>query len=139
MSVAPFTRRIPKYFRKVIAFDGTTGNGEVGEVACFTVTGRVLITQLAAYCSELLAGATATVELGTDGNTAALIAQSTATDIDAGEFWHDSTPEAEVSTPIVDKVVADDIVLTVATADVTDGTLIIEGYYLPLSPDGNMA
>lgn len=139
MSVAPFTRRIPKYFRKVVAFTGAANLGAQGTVPIGTVTGAVLITHLMARCTENLAGATATVELGTADNTAGLIAQTTATDIDANDFWKDSSPEVKVSDAIVNKVVNANIILTVATADVTDGTLIIEGYYLPLSPDGMLS
>lgn len=136
---APFTRRIPKKFVKTVTFDGAAGSGAIGTVAIATVTGSVLFTHLSARCKTLLDGANATVELGVAGNTAALIAQSTGTDIDAGEFWQDTSPELGVSPAIVDKCVAGDIILTVGTAAVSSGVLEIVGYWLPISEDGNVA
>ena len=134
----PFPKRIWKKFSKTVTFDGTAGAGAQGTVAIATVTGRVALMVGGAYCSTNLAGTSATVEVGVSGNTAALIAQTTATDIDAGEFWQDATPEAGVSPAIVNKNVAGNIILTVATADVTAGVLDFDFYWLPLSSDGNL-
>lgn len=131
-----FNARVPRKFIKTITFTGAAGLGAQGTVAIATVVGSVLLTHLTARCKTLLAGASATVELGVAGNTEALIAQSTATDIDAGEFWQDTSPEAGVSPAIVDKAVTGNIILTVGTADVTSGVLEIVGYWLPLSDDG---
>jgi len=129
--------RVPKSHIKTVTFDGTTW-GDIGTDTIATVTGRVLITHLSAYCSTLLAGATATIELGTTNNTAALIAQTTATDLDATEFWKDATPEAEVSDAITNKVVGSNILLTTATAAVTSGVIEFSFLWLPLSVDGNI-
>lgn len=139
MSVAPFTRRIPKRFIKTITFDGAAGNGAVGTVPVGTVTGSVLITQAAIRCKTDLAGATATVALGTAANTTGLVTTTTGTDIDSGEFWQDATPEAGISPAIVDKAVTGNLIITVGTAAVTAGVLEIVIYYLPLSDDGNIA
>lgn len=135
----PFPRRIPKLDRKTVTLDGGTGSGEVGTVAIFNVTGLVLLDQLVARCLTDLAGASATVELGVAGNTAALIAQATATDIDDGDIWIDGTPAAGVAGAVVDKAVEGNIILTVATADVTAGVLEIDAYWRPLSADGQLA
>ena len=130
--------RVPRHFVKTLTFDGTTV-GDVGTDTVATVTGRVLILHGAATCTTLLAGASATVELGTANNTAAIIAQSTATDIDANEFWKDTSPELEVSSALTDIVVNSDIILTVGTAAVTSGVLVFEFLWLPLSTNGNLA
>jgi hypothetical protein len=103
----------------------------------FRVTGLVLIEFLAAYCREDLAGATATVEVGITGNTAGLIAQTTATDIDSGEAWTDASP-SKLEGAILDKVVGGNVLLTVATATVTDGILDIVCLWRPLSSTGNL-
>ena len=107
-------------------------------MAVATVTGSVLLTHLTARCNVDLAGASATIEMGVAGNTAALIAQTTATQIDDGEFWQDTSPELGVSPAITDKAVEGNIILTVGTADITAGELEIVGYWLPLSNDGKM-
>jgi hypothetical protein len=140
MAAAPYTRRIPKRFKKTVTFDGTAGAGAVGTVAVGTVTGAILITSGAVRCTTLLTTAAgATVEMGTAGNTAGLIAQTTGIDIDANEFWQDATPELRVSPAIVNIAVGGDIIITVGTDAVTAGVLEIVFYWLPLSDDGNLA
>jgi len=139
VAAVPFARRIPKKFTKTITFTGAAGLGAQGTVAVGTVTGSILIEHMAIRCNTNLAGASATVELGTAANTAALVAQTTGTDIDDGEFWKDSSPEAGVSDAITNKVVEGDIIITVGTADVTAGVLEIVAYWKPLSEDGNLA
>ena len=136
---APFPTRVPKLFRKTITFDGTAGNGVVGTVAIGTVTGAVILQFGGVRCTTDLASSGGTVELGCAGNTAAIVAQTTATDIDSGEFWQDATPEAKVSPAISLKNVGGNIILTVATADVTAGVLEFDFYWLPLSSDGNLS
>ena len=131
MAAAPYTRRIPKRFKKTITFTGAAGLGAVGDVDVGTVTGSILFTHLTIRCTTLLAGATATLEFGTTNNTAALVAQTTATEIDADEFWRDTSPEAETSPAICDAAVGADILLTVGTAAITAGVLEIVGDWLP--------
>ncbi len=101
--------------------------------------GTVLITHLGVICDEDLTGASATIELGADGNTAALVAQTPGTNLDAGEIWNGTSPPLGVGTAVVDKVVNDDIILTVGTDVVDGGKIRIWGYYLPMSVDGNIA
>ena len=106
----------------------------------FTVTGLVAV-RLIAKCTESLAGATATVAVGTALNTAGLLASTTATDLDINEIWHDATPDASVEAIAVlaEKVVAQNIIQTVGTAGVTDGTLVYCCVWKPISSDGNVA
>ena len=94
---------------KSITFDGGTtndigdfnGTGNTGNL--FTVTGRVALTILA-VCTTSLVGASATVEVGTALSTAGLIAQTTGTNIDVNEIWHDATPDASVELRVVTPV-----------------------------------
>jgi hypothetical protein len=108
-------------------------------VAVGTVTGSVLLVYGSVRCTTLLASGGGTVEMGTVGATAALIAQTTATDIDANEFWQDATPELRVSPAIVNIAVDGSIIITVAGFAVTAGVLEIVFYWLPLSDDGQLA
>lgn len=133
-----FPNRVPRKFIKTVTFDGTAGAGTVGTVAVGTVTGSILFTHLTARVKTSLVGA-ATIEMGVAGNTAALIAQSTATDLDANEFWQDATPESGVSSAIVDKAVKGNLILTVGSDDITAGVIEIVGYWLPLSDDGALS
>lgn len=103
----------------------------------FTVTGDVLV-RIFGVCTTLLTGDTATLEVGVTGNTASLIAQTTATDIDANEIWSDSTPSVGVDTlasvlgPYL-VVNGLDIIETVATADVTAGNIRYVCMWRPLT------
>lgn len=121
-------------FRKTITFDGVT-NGAVGTITVATTTGAILIERGGALCSTLLTGS-GTIELGVASNTAALIAQTTGTDLDANEFWQDASPELGVSAAIVDKCVKGNIILTVASATITAGVIEFCFYYRPLTSDG---
>ena len=128
-----------------VTFDGGTTNG-IGDESgtnnpytMFTVTGIVELS-IIAVCTTNLAGASATVEVGTAASTAGLIAQTTATDIDANEIWHDASPDAsiELTSVITRKIVSDDIILHVGTADVTAGVIKFIVRWAPISSDGNV-
>jgi hypothetical protein len=121
--------------RKTITFDGTTGKGAQGLVPVFGVAnGAIRVESLALYCRTDLAGASATLTLGVPGAASGLIASTTATDLDAGEVWSDTTPDAGVGAAIVDKVVAGNINITVGTADVTAGVLDVIMDFVDLTP-----
>jgi hypothetical protein len=127
---------------KLITFAGGTTNaigdhdGTGDPFTIFTVTGHVLVRVLAIVETDL-AGASATLEVGVTGDTANLIAQSTATDIDASEIWHDATPDSadELSSVLAEKIIANgkDIIGTVGTANITSGAIRFMAYYYPLS------
>lgn len=113
--------------------------GQSATATLFTVTG-VVAAKVFAKCTESLAGATATVSVGTALSTAGLIALTTGTDLDVNEIWHDATPDASIELPTVltERLVVQDIIQTVATAAVTDGTLVYYCLWTPISPDGDV-
>jgi hypothetical protein len=81
------------------------------------------------------------MELGTANNTAALIAQTTGTAIDANEVWQNATPTLEVGAVLsTAKPIANgaDIVLTIATDTITAGVISFYVLWRPLSRDGNL-
>lgn len=127
---------------KKITFAGGTENaigdhdGTGDPFTIFTVTGTVLV-KLLAVCETNLTGDSATLEVGIAGNTAGLIAQTTATNIDAGEIWHDNSPDAgiELSSVLAERIVANgaDIIGTVATANITAGVIRFVAFWYPLS------
>lgn len=123
-------------------YNFTDDGGAQGTFTIFTVTGDVMM-RVFGVCQVLLdSGGAATIELGITGNTAALIAQTTATDLDADETWQDAGPEAnpgDVATAMAKNfVIANgaDVILTVATADLTAGDVDIHAFWMPLSTDG---
>ena len=143
MSVVVFPGR-GTFVRRIIgsrAYDGGAGNGAVGAATIFTVTGEVYVVILVSFCTENLVGLTATISLGITGSTALFVAATTAEDIDNGEFWVDTVPDAngvDVPTALLDVAITDDILTQIATAAVTDGTIRFTLYWLPLSSDGNV-
>lgn len=130
------------------AFIGATANGRGDKdgtgtpLTLFKVTGDVLV-RIFGVCTTDLAGATGTVQVGVVGNTAALIALTTATDIDADKIWSDASPTLGVDTlasvlgPYI-IVNGQDIIETVATADITSGNIYYICLWKALSPDGNV-
>jgi hypothetical protein len=119
----------------------TFTGGAAGAHTLFTVTGTVLV-RLAAVCTENLAGATATLEVGIAASTAAIIAQTTATDIDDGDIWHDASPDSELESvsTLAEYIISDsnNIIATVATATISDGTIEFYCFWEALSADGNV-
>lgn len=128
--------------RKTVAFDGTAGNGQVGTVALFTVTGAVGF-YITAVCTETLVGA-ATLECGTPGSTAGIIAQiPDATALLTGEIWYDATPTTVLDTVANSRlgfVIGDGaaIQLTVGAANITDGTITFMLVWWPVTATGNV-
>lgn len=129
---------------KTITFDGGTTDaigddgGALDPFTIFTVTG-VVTARVFGVCSVNGAG-TGTLAVGTAITPAGFLAATTATDIDAGEILQDATPDAsvELATVAPEKIVAQDIIGTVGTADITAGVIKFICLWKPLSSDGNV-
>jgi len=127
------------------AFTGATGNsrgdkdGSLASFPLFTVTGDVII-RLFGVCTVDLAGASGTVEVGTVLSTANIIAQTTATDLDAGDLWHDNSPDnnVELDTVAAKKFLVNGATIKekVATTDIASGNIYYVCGWYPLSYDG---
>lgn len=132
--------------QKTEAFTGGAGHGAVGTVALFTVTGGVAI-RLACICTENLVEGVGggTLAVGIAGATTSFIAQATSVDIDAGDVWHDATPDAASELWSVTAVTAErilgngqDIIATVGAQAITDGTLTFTAFWTPLTPGASV-
>lgn len=134
----PLASRKLRRVLKTITFDGSAGGGAIGKVSVGTVSGTVVIESLQAVCKTDLAGATATVSLGTATVVDGLIGVTTATDLDDGKLWA-STPIAGITDAVKDKVVNEDISIDVLTADVIAGAIEIDIQYRSASKDGYIA
>jgi len=119
-----------------VAFTGATASSHGDKdntpiTNLFAVTGEVEVG-IFGVCTTALTGASGTVEVGVAGNTAGLIAQTTATEIVANEIWLDSSPS--VGLDVTDAlsfffvVNGMDIIETVATTDIATGEI----YYVLL-------
>jgi len=126
-------------FEKTITYvSGTTG--AVGATTLATVTGMVAL-QIVADCSVSLVSAGAgTLEVGTALSTAGLIAQTTATDIDINEIWHDATPDSsiELTSVILSKIVTQNVIQTIGTGVISAGAITYYIRWSPISADGNV-
>jgi len=133
-----------KSLETTVAF--TNGENENGDESgtgnpstLLTVTGTVELA-IIAVCTVNFAGASATLELGTEITPTGIIPLTTATLLVAEEIWHDASPDAsvEVSTVITRKIVNEDVIFTVRTADISAGTLKLFIFWNPISSDGNV-
>jgi len=132
---------------KTRIFTGGTANahgdhdGTGDPYTIFTVTGVNLVRAIFGECNTSLVGA-ATVEVGTANNTAKLLAQiANATTLDAGDFYTDAGTEAEVEL-LADSgsfyVINDDIVETLASANVTAGQIDYYVVWAPAEPGASI-
>jgi hypothetical protein len=129
------------------AFDGGTTNargdydGTSGSMTIFTVTGDVIV-KVFGVCTVDLVGNTATLEVGTVKSSAGLIAQTTATNIDENEIWHDTTPDTNIEAITVapDRFIVNgaDIIEKSGTANITAGNIYYICLWRPLSSNGNV-
>src|SRR3990167_8422511 len=125
--------------KKTITFAGATadewGNdgGALDGGAIFTVTGFCYV-QVSARCTTSLTGASATISVGITGDTAIFLPVETGTQIDAGQIWLNDAGNATYGLIGAEESAAadnlptyalngNDIILTVATADVETGVL----------------
>ena len=115
-------------------FDGT-GN----PATLFTVSG-VVAMKLFALCTVDLAGASATLIVGTAKDTDAFLVSTTATDLDANEIWHDATPDnsVEATTVAAEKIVAQNVIQTVGTANITSGSITYVCQWRPLTANATV-
>ena len=127
-------------------YNFTDDTGAAAAYTIFTVTGDVLLSIFGLCQVSCTSGGVAKIELGIVGNTAALIAQTTATELIQYEIWEDATPT--IANPgLIDLfggarqfVVAAgvDIILTISAADLTAGDIDFHAFWMPLSADGNI-
>jgi len=131
------------------AFAGATTNARgdhdgatTGVTTLFTVTGDVLV-RIWGVCTTALTGSSATVSVGVTGNTAALIALETGTEIDENGIYLSATQvigAVTLATVTGPYVIANglDIIETVATASVTAGQIYYICLWRPLSADASI-
>ena len=131
---------------KAITFDGGTANaigdhdGTADPTTIFTVTGVVKVRTFAVVETTLVGAAT--IELGYTGATAAILAQvANATTLQVGEIWHDATVDSKIEAITVagEKILtAQDMIMTLTTANVTAGKVRFICHWYPLSQAGNV-
>lgn len=124
--------------QKTVTFVAST-TGSQNTHNLFKVTGVVAMSVFG-VCKTSLAGASATIKVGTAISDAAMIAQTTATNIAENEIWHDSTPDAsiELTSILTQKIVTQNIIYTIGTAAISAGVIDFYVLWEPISPDGKV-
>jgi hypothetical protein len=145
MAGVPLPSRQLKNSQITIEFGAISGIGAVGDIILFNITGRCLVTHFAVGCSESLLGA-ATMSIGPPNNDEEFLPDTTATDLDSGNWWDSATPQAQAGNAITDKTIGpvattnvNTLLLNIESAAITDGTIHVFCIWLPLSGDGNIA
>lgn len=121
---------------KTITYSALT-TGAVGATTLFTVTGTVGVRIFGVVSGADLTGS-GTLEVGIAGNTAALIAQTTGTNLDVGEIWVDTGPATVEALPAIQIISGTDVIQTIASATITAGTMTYYILWTPISTDGNI-
>lgn len=138
-----------RHARATITFTGAANLGAVGSVPVFTITGRVYLDTITVFCTTGLteAAPTATIALGCSDDTDAMITAVNAVDIDTNEWWTASIPAAGAYTLAANnttgqttiprnKLLATNVIFTVAAQNVTGGVLVIDAFYWPVTDNG---
>jgi len=140
------------HVRKTVTFTGAAGLGvSPGTVALFTLTGRVEVRRVSAFCTTLLAvTGTPALTMGTAIDVDAFIALTTATDIDANEWWTAATPATGSKSPLevftgglvtsqASKLLNESIILDLTTATSVDsGVIVFDVWYRPVTDNGRL-
>jgi hypothetical protein len=125
------------YLTKALTFDNDTGALNI-----FTVTGDVIVRVVAVCKTSVASVGAGNVELGIAGATGELLPTTLGTDLDAGDIWHDATPDAKIELESVrrDYIISDgnDIILTLS-AQIDSGVINFYCEWEPLSIDGNVS
>lgn len=110
----------------------------VGSHEILTIVGPYRVIIIPECTSDLTSGGAATIQLGDEVNTAALIASTTASDIDDGEFWLTTTPAKRFAkSSVLDVIVSDvDLGYEIGTAAMTGGGIDFHMWVIPLSTGG---
>lgn len=140
--------------KKTITFAGGTTNawgddgGTLDGAAIFTVTGLVF-AKVIAVCTTDLGGANATICVGITGATTIFLPVETATQIDLGQIWVNdaangtyiiSGAESAAAGNLPEYILnGNDIIATIATADITSGVLDFYCIWRPISDDADVA
>ena len=135
----PSTAADLKHTPSTITFADTSGAVDV-----FTITGRVWIRRLTAFCTASVVedGAVAGIELGGATDPNALIVSTNPSLIVANTWWYDGTPTGGVVIPDAlqqDKLTDEDIILTITGGtDLDSGAIQFDEFYYALTSNGQL-
>lgn len=131
--IGEFSSKHANYLKVSADFSSATWN-TVGTHELLVLAGPWRIIIVPVCLTDLTSGGAATIQLGDDVSSSALIGSTTATDIDANEFWLTTTPARRFARSSVIDVVhcANDIGYEIGTAALTGGQIDFHIWLVPL-------
>ncbi len=135
--VTPPSAATRRHARQTVTFLNTSGT-----VTVFSITGRVRVDRLTAFCTADLVedGAVSGIELGGATDPNAFIVSTDPAAIDANEWWFDGTPVggvAPLDTLQIDAVTDEDIILTITGGtDLDSGAIVFDVWYFAVTENG---
>ena len=136
-------KKVGSAFTGAIANSHGDYDGTGNPYTLFTVTGDVILQAVWGIVNVSLTGASATVQVGVTGNTAAILALETATELDDGGVFVSATQAVGVA-PIANSgamlALNDglDIIETLATANVDAGQIDYYCIWAPVEKDASI-
>ncbi len=139
--IDPATQEV--HVRKTFTSTGT--EMDTGTLTAFTITGRVLVYDVTVFCTETFVGA-ATVDLGVVGDadifTPGTLAN--ATTFVANDWWNladgATDPGGILQVDWKQRFpISANVILTVGSTNITDGTMIIDLWYKPITDGAGLA
>ena len=136
------------HIRKTVAFTGGVGLGAQGTVALFTTTGVVMLKEMSIRCTETLVTVNGTFVMGTTNNTSSILGSVTPANIVTGNILSDIDLTGSAGSGAAasagynalgaygELITNESVLLTISTAAVSDGTLIFDCWWKPVSADG---
>lgn len=143
-----------RHVRKTINFDGGANNGNLGDaVTVFSTTGEVIVERCTKKVTDTLVCSAATgtgITLGVASGTSTLnnsnvhLLDAEGQTATAGLYMNGSTGGwNNYATPDGPCAVDSNVIMTVSDetsgADITDGTIIVDAWYYPITDDGALA
>lgn len=131
--------------KKTMTFAGGTTNdpgdfdGTGNPATLFTVSGGLVAVKLYARVVTALAGASATLVVGTTVSNATILPSTTATDLAVNEVWNDASPDAGADADSTLKIVSQSIIQTVGTANITSGVIEYIALWRPITEGAVLA
>jgi hypothetical protein len=130
-SKAGFAGELDYFVKKELTFSNDTGT-----VSLFTVTGDLLVKIVPVCKTNVASAAAGNIEMGVSGDTNAMIAATTGTDIDANEIWVDASPDSNIEpmSTVREYIISnsDNVILTLS-AQIDSGAITFYCYWSPLS------
>lgn len=130
---------------KTVTFVASTTGLQGAVTDVFTVTGEVIVIYLVPFCATSLdqSAGTPKLMLGTPTDPDLFVNSTTATLIDAGNFWtwaNPSFPMFALPDRLKETILSEKIVCEVdGSNNISAGVIRFDAYWLPMSPDGYLA